>query len=419
MKMWVRVLTVLIVSSVFMMTLSAQEEISDEGWREDIETLAASILRLHPDPFRSISEADFQASVDALIADVPELSDDAIFVRLMRLVASIQDGHSGMFASAQDEFPVHFYPLRFFIFSDGVYLVDASEDYADLIGARLVSVNDMPADEVVDTLRLSASGDNASSQTITTGIQINVPEILRGAGIIDDQPNYVLELPDGDQQTVNPSVAVELDEFNDIFPSFILPQTGDIRYLSNADESIWFEDLTDSRTFYLVYNLMRPSSRSGLSVRDVATEIEARLEAESIDRVIIDLRNNPGGDEGTTRALSNLLVNNDFFDEDGHLIILTSQRTFSAAVVFSLRIEAGTSGVFMGEATGGRPLMFENNSLVTLPNSGIKLRIASRARQDVPPEDTRLTIAPDILVPLRAEDYFAGQDPAFDAALEY
>jgi hypothetical protein len=33
------------------------------------------------------------------------------------------------------------------------------------------------------------------------------------------------------------------------------------------------------------------------------------------------------------------------------------------------------------------------------------------------PDDPRLTIEPDIAVPVRAADYFAGRDPAPDAIL--
>ncbi|MEQ8674838.1 MAG: hypothetical protein RLP44_18050 [Aggregatilineales bacterium] len=413
-----KILFVLMVSCFLFPVISAQDAITDEGWREDIETLVTTILRVHPDPFRTISEADFTASVDALLEEVPDLSDNEIFVRMMRIVASIQDGHSGMYASGQEGFPIHFYPLRFYVFADGIYVVEASDDYAEFVGARLVSVDGIPADEVYEILRLSAAGDNPSTQIITTGIQINVPEILQGAGIMEAEPNYEFELPDGEIRTLNP-VALELDELNENFPEYILPQTGNIPYLNNADETLWYEVLEDSRTFYVVYNMVRTRSRSGLTVRNVAEEIEAHLESDSIDRVIIDLRNNPGGNEGTSLPLSVFLINNEFFDEDGRLIVLTGPRTFSAAVVFSLRLEAGTSAVFIGEDTGGRPLMFENNSLLILQNSDIRLRIASRAREDVPAEDTRLAISPDILIPLRAEDYFAGLDPAFDAALGY
>jgi hypothetical protein len=44
--------------------------------------------------------------------------------------------------------------------------------------------------------------------------------------------------------------------------------------------------------------------------------------------------------------------------------------------------------------------------------------VSTRWWQFADPDEPRLTIEPDVEVPVTTDDYFAGRDPALDAALE-
>ena len=73
---------------------------------------------------------------------------------------------------------------------------------------------------------------------------------------------------------------------------------------------------------------------------------------------------------------------------------------------------------FVGEPTGSKPNHYGNERKFVLPNSGLRGTISSGFNQPVTSRDERRTIAPDISVPTRASDYFAGRDPALDAAVK-
>jgi hypothetical protein len=49
----------------------------------------------HKHLFHTMTEAEFNAAVQKLDADIPRLNDDQIFVRLVQLTALVQDGHTG------------------------------------------------------------------------------------------------------------------------------------------------------------------------------------------------------------------------------------------------------------------------------------------------------------------------------------
>jgi hypothetical protein len=92
--------------------------------------------------------------------------------------------------------------------------------------------------------------------------------------------------------------------------------------------------------------------------------------------------------------------------------------TFSAAQTFASRIDQWTQAIFVGQPTGSRPNHYGNERKFELPNSGLRGTISSGWNQPVTSRDERATIAPDIAVPLRASDYFAGKDPALEEALK-
>lgn len=132
---------------------------------------------------------------------------------------------------------------------------------------------------------------------------------------------------------------------------------------------------------------------------------------------MLDLRQNGGGDNHSYPAL--LRVLEDFADaHPGRLVVLTDRVTFSAAANFATEVEHNTDATFVGEAMGGLNF-WDDVIFIYLPHLALPMRVGVRTRywEKSDPDDPRLTIAPDIAVQVRAADYFAGVDPALDAAL--
>ncbi|MGE5683097.1 MAG: hypothetical protein ACM34K_19720, partial [Bacillota bacterium] len=72
---------------------------------------------------------------------------------------------------------------------------------------------------------------------------------------------------------------------------------------------------------------------------------------------------------------------------------------------------------FVGERTGSKPNHYGNERPFKLPYSGLRGTISSGYNQPVSANDTRMFIIPEILVPVRSENFFSGKDPEVDAAL--
>ena len=137
------------------------------------------------------------------------------------------------------------------------------------------------------------------------------------------------------------------------------------------------------------------------------------------EALIVDVRANGGGNNTTFGPLIQALQSPSI-NRPGVLFGLIGRHTFSAAGNFVTVLQRDTRAILVGEPTGGAPNQYGDARNVALPHHpGILVRIATRYHSFGGPNDKRLTHEPQLSVPLRARDYFAGQDPVLRAALEY
>ena len=99
--------------------------------------------------------------------------------------------------------------------------------------------------------------------------------------------------------------------------------------------------------------------------------------------------------------------------------MLTDWVTFSAASNFATEVEQSTDAIFAGEPMGGGLNFWNDVDFIPLPDFVVPMRVAVSTRywEKSTPVDPRLTIEPNLAMPVRAADYFAGHDPLLDAVL--
>ena len=388
---------------------------SEAAWAEDMEALGTFMRLIHPDPFWRVGEAEFDAELAAAPARLATLERDDAVVEVMRLAALV-DGHTGVYPA---EAGFHLYDLRLYLFPDGVRVVTA--DDPDLVGARVVSIGSTPIEEAVARVRPYASHDDDSTIDVVTPMLLMTPEVLVATGVVEDRdrPGFELETVAGDVVDVDPPI-VDWDTFNaDNGTGPVgLPVLPEPRFLSRRDEPFWWTTLPggEGTVVYFQYNEVRPQSGDD-TIQDAADAIVAGLD-DGATRVVVDLRNNPGGDNTTYGALLRALTDDPRVNRPGGLMVLIGRQTFSAATNFATELDTMTAAVFVGEPTGGSPNLYGDVRPVELPNSGIRIEISSRYWPFGGPDDDRPWIAPDIAVPFSIEDLLAGEDPALQAALD-
>jgi len=150
----IRVVSCLLVlaMAVFALVGCTEPQMSEEQelWaKEDLEFFRNEIEEVHPDPFYKLPEDDFHAQVEQLKTDLGSLTYDEFQIRLMQIIASMEDAHTNLHYSFEEDSR---YPVQFRWFSDGLYVVAAARQYRGVLGGRVVSMNGLPVDEVMHRL---------------------------------------------------------------------------------------------------------------------------------------------------------------------------------------------------------------------------------------------------------------------------
>src|SRR5262249_14504635 len=117
------------------------------------------------------------------------------------------------------------------------------------------------------------------------------------------------------------------------------PHAFEPHWLRHRGEPWSYEYLRDARTVILQINAGSIDPAGGSSPKQdrysaFLDEVFTFLDGHDIDRLVIDLRNNGGGDESMALPLVHHVIRSDRINRPGHLYVLTGRITESASVAW-------------------------------------------------------------------------------------
>lgn len=383
-----------------------------EAWRQDVAYLVRELPRLHVNAFHSTDRATWAAAVAALEADLDTLSDDEIMVRLLALAALVGDGHTEFQAA-----PLYggtTYPIRLTKLQEDWVVWSAAADHADLVGARLRHVDGTPVDALAVLLTPLVSADNdAQRQAILPGL-LTAPPIVAALGIVADAnaPQFTFTDINGETVTRGLSpVAVDPQFAGWVSMRERFPVEPPPLALTHPELWYWAEPLPDSNALFFQYDVC--ADMEGRPFAPFAQELFATVDGQGLTRVIVDLRANGGGDSRIFKPFLDGMAARPNLE----VYALIGRNTFSSALMNAIELQQ-RGAVLVGEPTGGRPNHYGEVRAFTLPNSGLRVRYATRyfrmLRDADPP-----ALEPDIATPITLENQIAGIDAALTAALAH
>ena len=385
--------------------------------RSDDVQLAAQHLRDdHPNLFHDLSPARFDAAVADLAAHADSLDDDQLLVGLMRLGAlpGARDGHTGIFPlNPANRRLLHAYPIRMYTFADGTYVVGQAGG-SDLLRARVVAVNGRPLEDVIAAVSPLVPHDNDSTLMLRVTTYLNTPEVLHGLGLVPDLGPVTFTFERGGNRFAASLTPLTVPEYGGGIGDLqhpLLPQgitATPPPYVARRNQQIWTTTLAAKRVLYIGYN------ETLVSTSAVARRTSKAVKAKRLRAIIVDLRNNGGGDNHTYRYLLDALQR---ASKTERIVVLISRMTFSAAENFAADLERVAHPIFVGEPSGGSPNLYGDTVNTLLPASGVELRVARIYWQMSTADDARIAIDPQVPVALSSDAFFAGRDPVLDAAV--
>lgn len=379
---------------------------NDAAWREDVQFLARELPKRHKNAFFHTTPEAFDAATAELLAAIPSLSDAAVTVRMMQLVASIGDAHTSLGGTRFARYPINVY-----WFSDGLFVFRAAAGHEDLIGLRLAAVGERTIDEVTAAVASVISHENEMWLRSQTPSMLVIPEVLQALGITGDAASarFVFENAAGQR------VERDLAALSDPNAATWTARPDELAlYRRNSELLYWYEYLPEQRTIFIKYNACREMASKPFA--QFRQELFAVALANPIERVILDLRHNPGGSSAILQPLiSDIRLNPDINRRD-RLFVITGRVTFSSAMLNAIQLEQQTNASFVGEPTGGKPNSYGEVLSFTLPRSGLTVSYSTKYFTMIPGADPP-SFAPDVDVPLSSADYFAARDPVLEFIL--
>ncbi len=417
----VRVLAVLLAVSVLFgcgSSSDSNEPLSNHDWRREIDFLTQESERIHPNLFHSISRSEYLAAADALKASIPSLTVAEIFTGLKRLVAlpaKKEDGHSLITMFQATGFRL--YPLRMYEFVDGVFVIDAIPPHQHAIGQRVVQIGGKDITQVNAILDPLITRDNETHVKQKRTLHYVVPEILEAMGVIMDagQGDYLIEDQSGNFSTLQVAPIDKEEYRNTLQNSTGLPQNTTPLTMSDLSTAFWMQLMPGDNALYIKYNWVFRETAAGLTIAQFSTNVSNSVTTNNVQKIVVDIRHNGGGDATTYAPLLNVLSGPQI-NQAGKLYVIIGRSTFSAAANFATELDLGTNTRFAGEPTGGSLNNFGDVQNFDLPRSGFGISIPT-IYWVYAPGDARTSIEPDIPVEWTSADYFNQLDPVLQAVL--
>ena len=382
-------------------------------WKADLEFLTKELPEKHCNFFTARSKGEFVSGIEAIKAESERLTDFQVALKTQQLIARFGDSHTMLqFFQLIDQTQI--LPLGTLWVSDGLYITKTTPENKEILGLRIVAINDTPIATVIDSLSTLFTIDN---QAIVKSI---VPETVMSLQALEhfgfaDSRQVKLMLSDGKTQVVKP---IHPDN---AFVNF----RPDSLAFATANRKVLFTSryFPEDRIYYMLYNKCHSrelaAERGDAEAAQKLPSFEAftrkafeTLNDKPVDKLIFDMRYNGGGNSSQGTEFVERLAQALKQHPQVAVYVVLGRDTFSSAILNAMDFKQLTNAVFVGEETAGKPNHFGEVRSFQLPSSKVLVNYSTKyfTRSEKEIE----TIEPDMSIEMSFADFKKGVDPVFE-----
>ncbi len=388
----------------------------EQAWHCDIDYLKKRMLELHYNPSYLVHDTSFENLILSLKSRIDSLTDQQIVVELMKVFGSLGNGHNLIIPTSPINGSLKRLPIQLYKFNDGVFIVDAEEDFQQWIGYKVEYIEGTPIQEALQKTNAVNPRDN-DMQTLWLGpYYLALPDVLEGLGIIKNVHQVSITLSDSE----GASQEVTMNPVSWNFSGF--PKMPQLKkgtqplFLSEIDDPYWYKILEDDNIIYIQFNTV--TNKENQSLEDFSIEVRNQITPGKTQYLILDLRHNHGGDGSLLPPLLKMINSFEILNPTGEIFVMIGRETFSAGHNLLTEIVKNVDPILVGEPSGSKPNHIGEAGWFQLPYSGLMGLVSTQFHQDSKAEDNRKWIAPHIPVSLSSIDYFTGDDRALNTIME-
>lgn len=366
----------------------------------DITALYEELTIRHPDFFNAVSRQEAGRIVASLEAESAAYDRVEYWYALEKVAAIAHDSHTQVALDAQVLTSMHFLPIGFDLFDEGLAIVWAGAGYEELLGQTVDTVCGLDLDGL-----LALAGDmigNDNEVHLTQSLLDNhlvFHEFYETLSLVDEGEDITIALSDGriidiPALSFDEWAAMERKILQEAIPPTLNPASPYSAMLLDDPEA-------------LLVNYHSCVDWSAMPMADFALRVEDLVRQEGFTKVIIDLRYNAGGDSSVINPLVDALER--IRDERGlEVFVLIGEDSFSSAILNALTLRDRLGAILVGRPTGGSVSHFGELQSFVLPDTGLTCWYSTKWFDN----GEKGPLMPDIYTPRHIEDYRTGRDGA-------
>lgn len=373
--------------------------ITYEQAQSDMNTLMNTLKRIHP-KFISETPAEVTAAYEnelKKLSEIPEITVMDLLISMEKTVSPLRDAHTNVFSSRDYENDVFRY------------------DYAEKVkgGWEITKVNGVDYTDFFDSIsdRYSFEFPEWAEKDVIYALNNDF-----GLDYLElDGDGLTLEFTRGDEiQTITYSDAdfLPFDEYMELNAEY---------YADRAEEKPFVYYEIDEENSLAVLTL--ESCTYNDVYKDTLREMFSKIKDMNIRNVAVDLRSNGGGNSLVVNEFIRYLDVDSYKTDSyswrlgflmpyfnggevndrvseltftGNVYLLTSNDSFSSAMLFAEYIKDNSFGTLIGEIPGNAAYSYGDVTMWRMPESGLYLSCSTKQFIRVDADNPELEVVPDI-----------------------
>ncbi|WP_296385993.1 S41 family peptidase [Winogradskyella sp.] len=367
----------LIIASCFLITSSTfSQSIVIESWTKDIDFYKTNLEQNHIDLYNTISKVDFEKEIQQIKSTLTKKSEVEVIIDLMRLTRKIGDGHTAFSLRGVE---THLFPIEIYNVNGQWRVVKTTNNHKNLLGKILTKIDGKAINKITkEVSKVAQYVENEQSEIIRTGEYLMISELLFGLKLTNNEFNAAFTFLD-DITGKKTTLSLNVINNNDYYANteFVTYQTSipEIQKpIDSKHDYLWFSPIKNTTGIYIKFE----SYPSFEDMEKFGESVLKFINENQIKQVVIDLRNNSGGDFFVGTFLAYYLNLADSIDWKTGIYVLTDKVTFSAATSNASQFRQILNAKIVGESTGSNPTGYQDMGQFTLPNSGMVMTFSKR-----------------------------------------
>lgn len=277
-------------------------EIPEDGYLKDFDIAVEIIQKQHPNPYRFHNKEDITRKLDSLRNEIKK-NPGYINLLMNNPTRVIGDGHSS-FGTDPNYFEgvmnsIYYFPLSTYVHNGHIY-VNGINKYAIETGSDIIEINGLSADNILKKIPKAADG-NIKVEDLD--ISFNLPFILK-----NHTTDFTLKYKalNGEQKTMKVSGIK--------YPQYCYETRHAVLPIDVVSESLGIYGYKiDADTYYLS---VKTFSSDESSFYERLKKYFQEMKDLKAKKLIIDIRNNPGGAISNVALLYSFIAKNKNFNNE-------------------------------------------------------------------------------------------------------